>query len=783
MNITETISEVTTEYQELLESKSPLNHAIGFDTDASQWPWLFEFQKYCTQTALKVGRFALFEGCGLGKTRQAGTWAWEIVKETKEPVLILSPLGVVAQTIKELASIGIECFEYETGEVLRPAIYISNYDQLANIPTDRFIGVCLDESSILKNFTGATKKALIEAFAETHYKLCCTATPFPNDLNEVGNHSEFLNVLDAQDMRAKWFVRDEGMNNYRLKGHAHEDFYAWMRTWCLMFDNPADIGYPMEGYDMPEVEFQQIVIAAENRAKGKLFNEGHVNATSFHSEVRLTMTARLDAVAEIVNGSEEQFIIWIEQNAEGDYLRSIIPGAVEVRGSDPSAAKKKNLLGFAEGAFRVLITKGEIAGFGMNYQSSWNMIFANPSFSFETIWQCKCRQVRYGQMNKVNIWMVTTDTMENVIASYQRKETQFFESLRMINEGMNKKQYGLVRNYVYKEVRNERMWLMKGDTVIEQSRIPDNSVDLQVYSPPFSSLFTYSNYIHDLGNNASHADFFKQYAHVLREDYRTLKPGRLAVFHTKNLGVYKNSSGYTGMYDFTGEHRKAVEAAGFKLHCIITIWTDPVLEMQRTKTQRLLYKTLTSDSTFTGVGMPEFLYVFRKWEGDQETWEPVNHITKANFPLDKWQEWASPVYRENLLDYEKADLVQTILQMKAEIFRLKYDCNEGLPDSWYDDVWFDIKRTDVLNGKEGTAMGDEKHIAPLQLEVIRRVINFWSNPGETVKTSFGGIGSEPYVALMEGRNAIAIELKDSYFDVMVKNCNKALEIKKQTTLF
>jgi DNA modification methylase len=226
-----------------------------------------------------------------------------------------------------------------------------------------------------------------------------------------------------------------------------------------------------------------------------------------------------------------------------------------------------------------------------------------------------------------------------------------------------------------------------------------------------------------------------------------------------------------------------VENAGFKLHCIITIWTDPVLEMQRTKTQRLLYKTLTSDSSHTGVGMPEFLYVFKKWDGLQEDWTPINHITKKNFPLDQWQEYASPVYRENLMTYEKEDLIQSILYQKAEIFKLRYNCNEGLPASWYDDVWFDIRRTDVLNGKEGTAMGDEKHIAPLQLTVIRRCIQLWSNPGDWVKTSFGGIGSEPFVALQEGRKAIAIELKDSYFETMVKNCNSVLESKKQISLF
>jgi DNA modification methylase len=231
--------------------------------------------------------------------------------------------------------------------------------------------------------------------------------------------------------------------------------------------------------------------------------------------------------------------------------------------------------------------------------------------------------------------------------------------------------------------------------------------------------------------------------------------------HTKDLGVYKNSSGYTGMYDFTGEHNesvlnmipndwandttranhKATEAAGFKFHSKITIWCDPVLEMQRTKTQRLLYKTVTSDSSKTGIGMAEYVTIFKKWDGsNEEEWEPIKNLTKKNFPLDTWQNWASP-------------------------------------------VWMDIKRTDVLNGPEGTAMGDEKHIAPLQLEVIHRIVNLWSNEGETVFTPFLGIGSEAYVSVKNNRKAIGCELKDSYFEVAVKNCTKAEEMKRQISLF
>ncbi|RYZ34448.1 MAG: DNA methylase, partial [Sphingobacteriales bacterium] len=270
---------MTKHYEEILEMKKPKTSEVGFEVK-HEWPHLYPFQKYCVRTALKKGRFALFEGCGDGKTRQQLTFAHEVVDHTERPVLILAPLAVVDQTIEEAIKIGYECIEYlqemYTMQPLPATIYITNYEQLDNIPVEEFGGVVLDESSILKSFTGKTKRMLVEYFKDTPYKLACSGTPAPNDLNEYGNHSEFLNVLDAQDMRAKWFVRDEGMNNYRLKGHAKDSFYAWLRTWCIMFNKPAEIGYPMPGYDLPKVHYTDVVIKAAVRENGKLHNEGHI---------------------------------------------------------------------------------------------------------------------------------------------------------------------------------------------------------------------------------------------------------------------------------------------------------------------------------------------------------------------------------------------------------------------------------------------------------------------------------------------------------------------------
>ena len=726
-------------YKQFLQTKQKSHVLSGFDineTDLNKS--MFPFQKFIVKRALKAGKYAIFADCGLGKTLMQLEWAHRVNLQTNKPVLILAPLAVGGQTIKEGLKFNIPIQRYDGSDF---PIQISNYEQLENIDCSLFSGIVLDESSILKNFTGEIKKKLIDFFARTQYKLCCTATPSPNDLNEIGNHSEFLNILDAQDMRSKWFVRDEGMNNYRLKGHAKKDFYAWISSWACMLTNPSDIGFDGADYILPELVFIEKEIKTKVRLNGKLFNEATVNATNFNSELRITKIERFEEVARIVNESTEPFIVWVKQNEEGEHARQIIADSVEVKGSDDPIKKEENLLGFAENKFRVLITKSKIAQFGLNYQNCNNQVFASLDFSFESLYQSIRRSYRFGQKKSVNIYLITTDTMENVITSIKKKQNQFLEMQTEMNKNINSKTYGLKNEYEFAEKKTDSMWLMKGDSCIETARVPSNSVDLIIFSPPFSSLFTYSNYIHDMGNNDNHEEFFHQYSFLLKELYRILKPGRLMCCHTKDLGVYKNSSGYTGQYDFTGEHTRAVQNAEFKLHSKITIWTDPVLEMQRTKTQRLLYKTVTSDSSKTGIGMAEYITIFKKWDGsDEETWEPVTNLTKQNFNLDTWQKWASP-------------------------------------------VWMDIKRTDVLNNREGTAQGDEKHIAPLQLEVINRLVHLWSNEGETVFTPFLGIGSEAYVALKNNRKAIGIELKDSYFEIAIKNCLTIDETKKQRTLF
>lgn len=333
-------------YKEFLAAKERNSINAGFSIrNDSLNNKLKPFQKFCVKTALHKGRFALFEDCGLGKTFQSLEWSRHVVLHTLKPVLILAPLAVVGQTIEEGRKFNISVIEYNGSYSY---IQITNYEQLENIDTSIFSGIVLDESSILKNYEGSYRNLIIERFKRTPYKLACTATPIPNDPMELGNHAEFLGVMTRSEMLATFFVHDGGETaKWRLKGHAVEKFWKWVNTWSLMFSKPSDIGFNDEGYILPELNFIEKKINTPLR-NGTLFNEIAVSATNFHNEVRLTKLERLSEVVGIVNNSKENFIVWVEQNEEGDYLEKMIPDALQVKGSDKDIVKKDRLLGFAK---------------------------------------------------------------------------------------------------------------------------------------------------------------------------------------------------------------------------------------------------------------------------------------------------------------------------------------------------------------------------------------------------------------------------------------------------
>lgn len=412
-------------YQEFLERKLRYTINSGFDIHEDHLnPHLFDFQKYIVRKALRGGRYAIFAECGGGKTLMQLEWANQVFRNTTLPVVILCPLAVSGQTIEEGKRFGYDVKRVGQGESAS-GIYITNYEQLEKHDFSGFGGVVLDESSILKNFNGATKQRLLDTFARTPYKLCCTATPSPNDDMEMTNHAEFLNQGKAFEILAMYFTHDGGdTGQWRLKGHARKRFWDWVKTWSVFMSNPSDLGFDGSKYVLPKLNLleHQIKVPVTDL---QLFQNVTVSATNFNDELRKTMSTRMDKVLEIVNTSTDNFIIWIKQNAEGDYLMERLIGAVEVRGSEDPDIKEQKLLGFARNEYRILVTKTKIAQFGLNYQNCHNQIFASLDFSFESLYQAIRRSYRFGQKHEVNVHLITTDTMQNVIGAIKQKQEQF----------------------------------------------------------------------------------------------------------------------------------------------------------------------------------------------------------------------------------------------------------------------------------------------------------------------------------------------------------------------
>ena len=730
-----------TDYLAFLEKKKTQRITSGFVIDESELnPALFDFQKYCVKRALEAGKFAMFEDCGLGKTIQQLEWSQKVIEHINMPVLILAPLAVINQTIKEGVKFGYtvnEIDEADAETTLQPGIYITNYDNMDNVEASLFGGIVLDESSILKNFQGKTRTQLIDDFRHTPYKLACTATPSPNDTSEICNHSEFLDVMTRNEMLAMYFIHDGGStSDWRLKGHAQQSFWDFVSTWAVMLNKPSDIGYDDKGYDLPPLNVQQVIVETPKRDNGMLFNTTAVNATEYHKELRETYKVRLDKVAEMVNASDENFIIWIGHDDEGKYLRTLLPDAIEVKGSDSRQYKKEKLLGFSRNEFRVLITKLKIAQFGMNYQNCHNQIYASLDFSFEATYQGIRRSYRFGQTEQVNIYLITTDTMQNVKRSFDAKQKAFKDMQAYMTEATNrniKNKLQLTKMEVSKSYKSEYCDIRLGDCVQLIRDIPDESIGFSIFSPPFAELYTYSDKIEDMGNSKDYKEFFTAFKYLVSELYRVMWSGRNVAVHCMDLPIQKGKEGYIGLRDFSGMILEAFQEVGFVYHSRVTIWKNPVTEMQRTKALGLLHKQVKKDASMSRVGIPDYLMVFRK---DGEHKHPVN----CNISVDTWQKYASP-------------------------------------------VWMDINYSNTLNAQSGRESNDEKHICPLQLETIERAITLWTNEGDTVLTPFLGIGSEVYESIKMGRFGIGFELKESYFNEAIRNCRSAEMEFNQPSLF
>lgn len=726
-------------YDEFLNSKSIKIGASGF-TPNGIGAHLFDYQKAVVTWALKKGKACIFAGTGMGKTAMQLEWARHVSDHTGGRVLILCPLAIAHQTEKEAHRFGLDA--HAVRAQTQDRIQIANYENLHKFNAADFSGIVLDESSILKSFSGKIRSQIIDSFYSTPYKLACTATPAPNDIEEIGNHAEFVGVMKRVEMLATFFNHDGGdTSKWRLKGHAQDAFWKWMCQWAMMFQKPSDIGFSDDGFILPELRYHDIRLESEIKMDGMLFAVSPDLAQK--REIRKqTIDARVSESVKIASKAKGPVIVWCDYNDESTALAAQIKGAKEVTGSQDSDTKEELLDAFSDGSLRVLVSKSSICGFGLNWQHCNTMIFAGLSDSWEQFYQAVRRCWRFGQKNPVDVYIVT-DGMDSTIANIKRKEEQALtmqrEMIRHMEQEMKKELSGTTQEkttYERDKVQDELYTLYLGDCVEVARELPDESIDFSIFSPPFASLYTYSNSDRDMGNSRDDRQFYRHFQFLIRELERVIKPGRVCAVHCMDMPKMKGRDGEIGMKDFSGKIIRSFERCGFVYDGRITIWKNPVVEMQRTKSIRLLHKQLKKDSTVSGPSSPDYLLKFKR---RGENTSPIQH-TNESFSVDLWQKIASP-------------------------------------------VWMDINQSNTLQYMQARDEKDEKHICPLQLDVIERALMLWSAPGDTVLSPFAGIGSEGYQSLIMGRKFVGIELKQSYWEIAVKNMGQALHELSQQNLF
>lgn len=414
-------------YQDFLATKRFVAPPVGIDYDGELHPSLFAFQADVVRWALRRGRAALFEECGLGKSRQALEWARVVSEHTGRPVLILTPLAVAEQFVREGDAIGVPVHHSRDGQ-MSDGVNVTNYERLHRVAdVGRIGGVVLDESSILKAFDGKTRNALIAAFEATPFRLACTATPAPNDHTELGNHAEFLGVMSRTEMLSSFFVHDGGSTqDWRIKGHARRDFWRWVCSWAVSLRAPSDLGYSDDGYILPELRVEQHVVPnsdAQAHASGMLFAYEARTLQEQRAARRASLAARVELAASIVAREPgEQWLVWCDLNDESAALAAAIDGAVEVKGADSEEHKEGAVVAFTQGGVRALVTKPSIAGFGVNLQNCSRVVFVGLSHSFEAWHQSVRRVWRFGQQREVVVHVVTSEAEGPVVANLRRKQ-------------------------------------------------------------------------------------------------------------------------------------------------------------------------------------------------------------------------------------------------------------------------------------------------------------------------------------------------------------------------
>lgn len=754
---------------------------------------LYGFQLDITKWALRRGRAAIFADCGLGKTPMQLFWSDAVSRHTRKPVLILVPIAVADQTESEAIKFGIRAQIVDSPDDIlfqSPGIYISNYEKLHwyEGKQNEFGGLVLDESSILKSMDGSLRQSIIDFSESIPYRLACTATPAPNDLVELCNHADFLGIMKPKEVKALFFKQTQDIkgqaHTWRLKHHATEDFYSWLASWSVALRSPSDLKYDNAGYNIPPLRF------IEHKS-----TDTGVDIKGIQGRLRsrrLGIDSRVDATAEFVNADETTgpWVVWCNLNDESKLLSLRINGAVELTGSQPPKKKEQILRDFKRGLIRVLVTKPGIAGFGMNWQHCNKMAFVGLSDSYEQLYQAIRRCWRFGQDREVFAHIVTAENEQGIIDNIRRKEKQ---SAEIMDQLVKRTSVYTIENckrsnMSYREDYTEGKWysLLLGDSalMLDDSTVEPNSVGLSVFSPPFPSMYVYTNSPADVGNTQTVEELIDHFRFISAPLLKATMPGRSCCIHLTQAVAFKGVDGYIGIKDFRGKLILMMEEVGWIYYGEVTIDKNPQVKAIRTHDSGLLFKSLATDSAQMHMALADYIVQFRK---PGENTSPIRAGISEKYGTQKdgwitseeWIEWAAPVWYRHPQEYIrdgawKKRITKLASKLDGETLKELQSVMSGKPDL----LFGGIKETDTLQVRMARDGQDERHLCPLQLSVIERCIKLWSNPGDLVLDPFSGVASTGYVALGLKRRYLGVELKESYYQVACKNmASRELELK------
>ncbi len=806
-------------YQEFLESKIELAQDSGFEVNPADInKALKPHQRDAVIWALKGGRRALFENFGLGKTIQEIEFCKQVIDHEGGRALIVLPLGVKQEFTQDAVNVlgydtPVYCRSMEEVESCDSSIVLTNYERVrdGDIRPDYFVATSLDEASVLRSFGSKTYQTFLDKFKNVPYKLVATATPSPNKYKELIHYAGYLEIMDTGQALTRFFQRDSTKaNNLTLYPNMEDEFWLWVSSWALFITKPSDVNpeYSDDGYVLPplDVRWHEIPIhygdTSDKTGQMQLFTEAAAGLKEAAEVKRNSIDQRVEKMKEIVESSpEEHFLLWHDLESERKAILKAIPEVVDIYGSQDYDIREKRVIDFAQGRIKLFATKKSISGSGCNFQRYCHReIFLGIDYEFNDFIQAVHRCYRFLQTDTVVIDIIYMENERQIKEALLEKWKNHNHMVKKMTDIVKK--YGLspaskIKRLERKmgvetvKVQGKHYTAVNDDCVEECRRIESNSVGLIHTSIPFGNHYEYSANYNDFGHNENTEKFFEQMDFLTPELLRILEPGRVAAIHVKDRVLFGNATG-TGMPTIEPFHAQCIEhymKHGFQYFGMITVVTDVVRE--NNQTYRLGWSEQCKDGSKMGVGCPEYILLFRKLPTDKSNAyadDPVKKTkedyTRAQWQIDAHGYWRSSgdrlISKDELKEFSVDDLQRVYREYsRSNVYSYEehvklaeeLDKNDKLPatfmvvapGSWNNlDVWDDINRMRTLNTTQSRRR-QQMHVCPLQLDIVERIINRYSNEGDVVLDPFGGLMTVPMTAVKMKRYGYGIELSCDYF--------------------